>query len=546
MSRAHKYSFLLAVAAALLLAQSSIAAGVEGNLVTVKWLQDHLKDPNVLILDASPAQVYAEKHIPGAVSVDIYLYGVKDAPVAEMEKRLQSWGVSPGQKIVLYDQGGNMTATRVFFALEYYGYPVRSLRVLDGGLAKWQEQSFAVTKEVAPVAKGSFKIARVNEDVRVRLPEFLNASGDTAGNALIEALTPKWHFGEQVVFDRGGHIPHGILLPSADFYNADKTFKSAGEIKRMLDYVGIRRDQKIYTYCGGGVAASVPFFAVKYIAGYPNVKLYSESEMGWLADERQLPYWTYDAPFLVRDARWLQWQNNQMIRTFVGASVSIIDVRSADAFNQGHVPFALNIPAEVFTANLAAPDRLASVLGPSGVDVSHEAVVISGAGITKEAALAFVMLEKLGQKKVSLFSDSLDQWAKLGYALKKDATVVAAKKGPHDPTIAPTTYPASARKDVLIGDPKSTQGLYPKVFIASGKGMPARTQDGKVVHVPYTDLLNADGTPKAAKDIWNILSAAGVPRYGELVCVSDDPGEAAANYFVLKLMGYPDVKVLVI
>jgi 3-mercaptopyruvate sulfurtransferase SseA len=82
------------------------------------------------------------------------------------------------------------------------------------------------------------------------------------------------------------------------------------------------------------------------------------------------------------------------------------------------------------------------------------------------------------------------------------------------------------------------------VLIASGATMPARTQDGKVVHVPYTDLLNADGTPKAAKDIWNILTKAGVPRYGELVCFSDDPGEAAANYFILKLMGYPDVKVL--
>jgi len=67
-----------------------------------------------------------------------------------------------------------------------------------------------------------------------------------------------------------------------------------------------------------------------------------------------------------------------------------------------------------------------------------------------------------------------------------------------------------------------------------------------VVHVPYTDLLNPDGTPKAAKDSWNILAKAGVPRYAELVCVSDDPGEAAANYFILKLMGYADVKVLVI
>ena len=45
----------------------------------------------------------------------------------------------------------------------------------------------------------------------------------------------------------------------------------------------------------GGIAASVPFFALKFIADYPKVKLYQESELGWLQDERQLPYWTYDA-----------------------------------------------------------------------------------------------------------------------------------------------------------------------------------------------------------------------------------------------------------
>lgn len=31
----------------------------------------------------------------------------------------------------------------------------------------------------------------------------------------------------------------------------------------------------------------------------------------------------------------------------------------------------------------------------------------------------------------------------------------------------------------------------------------------------------------------------------ELVSFSDDPGEAAANYFILNLMGYPDVKVMI-
>jgi len=138
----------------------------------------------------------------------------------------------------------------------------------------------------------------------------------------------------------------------------------------------------------------------------------------------------------------------------------------------------------------------------------------------------------------------MDTWTKQGQKLKKEATVVGPKKGPRDVSIAPTTYPENFRKDVVITDAKSSQGIYPRVYIASGKNMPAKAHDGKVVHVPYTDLLNADGTPKAAKDIWNILAKAGVPRYAELVCISDDPGEAAVNYFILKLMGFPDIKVL--
>jgi len=549
MSKLLRYGFFLAVAGWLLLAQPLMAAnGIEGHLVNIKWLEKNLKNADVLILDASPAQIYAAKHIPGAVSVDIYAwYGLQEMPVADMEKLCQSWGISPGKKIVMYDPGGTMLATRLFFSLYYYGFPAKDLVILDGGLFKWQEAGLPVAKDVTPIPKkGSFKIKKLSEAVRVYLPEFLAASGDPVNNALLEALGADWHFGEVLVFNRAGHIPNGILMPSADFYNPDKTFKSAQDTGRMMAYLGIRPEQQIYTYCGGGVAASVPFFALKFLLNYPKVKLYKESELGWLSDERELPYWTYDAPFLMRETNWLQFWGGQRIRMFGGAYVSIVDVRPAGAFDQGHVPFALNIPADVFKSHINNPGKLAEILGPAGVNASHEAVVISGAGLTQDAALAFVMLEKLGQKKVSVFMDSMDKWAKLGFAVKKDATAVGPKQGPQDLSIPPTTYPGNVRKEVIIADPKSTQGVYPKVFIASGKDVPAQVQDGKVVHVPYTDLLNADGTPKAAKDIWNILAKAGVPRYAELVCFSDDPGEAAVNYFILKLMGYPDIKVLVI
>jgi 3-mercaptopyruvate sulfurtransferase SseA len=206
------------------------------------------------------------------------------------------------------------------------------------------------------------------------------------------------------------------------------------------------------------------------------------------------------------------------------------------------VPFALTF-RDTFRNHLKDPAALAG-LGPAGVNPAHEAVVISGAGITKESALAFLLLEQLGQKKVSVFMDTMEYWSKRGYAVKKDATIVAPKKVRHDLAVPPVDYRATLGK-VVITDPKSTKGLYPKVFIASGKTVPAQAVEGKVVHVPYTELLNDDGSPKPAKDIWNIIAKAGVPRYAELVCFSDDPGEAAVNYFIMRLMGFPDIKVLV-
>ena len=108
------------------------------------------------------------------------------------------------------------------------------------------------------------------------------------------------------------------------------------------------------------------------------------------------------------------------------------------------------------------------------------------------------------------------------------------------------TYPASCPQGYGDRGSEEDTGSVPQGVRRVGRARcPPKAQDGKVVHVPYTSLLNADGTPKPAKDIWSILAKAGISRYAELVCYSEDPGEAAANYFVLKLMGFPDVKVMV-
>lgn len=547
MSKRLIHWLLAVIAGSLFLLQPALAAeGSNGPLASVQWLEKNLKRDDVLVIDASPGKMYSAGHIPGAVNVDLFSFGGREAPVAESERRIQSWGVSAGKKIVLYDQGGTYLATSLFFDLYYHGFPVEDLVVLDGGLAKWQAAGGAVTRDPTPPPKpGTFRVTKLKEEVRVRLPEFLVASGEPANNALVEALEPSQHFGGAKFFDRAGHIPNAIMMPGADFYNADMTFKSPEEIRRMLTYLGVKPEQQVYSHCGGGIAASVPFFAAKFMLDYPRVKLYKESQLEWLRDDRGLPFWTYDAPNMTREKTWLSGWNNQMLRAFGVSKLNVVDVRPAASFKQSHVPFAINVPAEEFRRNLATPAKLAEVLGSAGVDAGYEAVIVSDGGLNPDSALAFVLLEKLGQKRISVFSDSVDDWGFAGFPLDKESDAADPKKAPRARPIATTAYPVNLRPGIVTGDSEGTQGLYPKIYIASGKSLPAKVPDGKLIHVPYTELLDANGKPKAAKDIWNILVKAGVPRYAELISVSDDPGEAAANYFILKLMGYPDVKVLV-
>ena len=543
-----KVWLLCCTAALSLLAQPSIAAqnteGVHGRLASVGWLQKNLARADVVLIDASPSQLHRQQHIPGAIHSDLFTFGPKDVGMAQIEGRLRAWGVSTGQQVVLYDQGGTYMATRLFWDLVHHGVPAESLLILDGGMSKWLSAGGAVTKDATPTPRpGTIRLTTLNPDVRVRLPEFLVASGDPRSNVLLEALEPSYFFGGAGFFNRAGHVPHATLMPSEDFYNPDKTFKSPQELQRMLDHLGIKPEQQVLTYCGGGGAAAVPFFALKYMLNYPNVKLFQESQRGWLQDERELPVWTYAAPHLVRDTPWLKAWGSPMLKAFGLSQVSIVDVRPADVFKLGHVPLAVNLPAQAFNSHRHSPEKLATLLGQAGVDASHEAVVVSDGGLNESSALAFLMLESLGQQKVSVFMDSTERWAELGLEVARPAAAAGSGQPLEPSSLRVKPYAASLRADRLVTDPMSTQGLYPKVYVASGQNLPAKTPEGRVLHLPYAQFLSADGTPRAAKDIWNTLDKAGVPRYAEIVVFADSLGEAAVNYVIFKLMGFPDVKV---
>ena len=175
-----------------------------------------------------------------------------------------------------------------FWVFKYYGY--RDVRILNGGRKKWLAEDKPVTKEIPSYPKGNFKLEQQSEpDKNIRT--FLNYVRNTLGTpTLIDVRSPKEFTGEITAppeyptehAQRGGHIPNAINIPWGQAVNdADGTFKSVEELRKLYESKGITPDKEVITYCRIGERSSHTWFVLSYLLGYPNVKNYDGSWTEW-------------------------------------------------------------------------------------------------------------------------------------------------------------------------------------------------------------------------------------------------------------------------
>jgi thiosulfate/3-mercaptopyruvate sulfurtransferase len=485
-----------------------------------------------LLLDASPTPRFQKAHIPGAVSADFYVYGMNPGDTAAMQQRLRRWGVSqdPGQKIVIYDAGADNTAARVYFDLLAHGVPASRLQLLDGGLHQWQQQGGAVQPGAgAKPAEGNFQAQEPKAQLGATLSEFVSLSGQPAKGRLVEALEPQYYYGGEKMFQRGGHVPNALMLPWRDLFNEDKTFKKPEEIAKQLSHLGLRADQPAISYCGGGVAAAVPFFAMRALLDWPQARLYVGSQREYLMDERQLPLQTYADPSLLRDRAWLSGWNNPLLRMFNASHITVLDLRGAEAFAKERLPGAINLPFAEWRALRNNPAGLAEKLSAAGARPDRELVLVSDrSGLSSDKALALLMLNELGHRRASLLSESVDDWALAGGEMEK---------GPAKPAMPGGAWAAAAK--VSTQSPASSM---PSLRVDIGAGL--APLDGRSVPLQLTQLLQANGEPKSAYLLWEALQAAGVDRYANLQIRAADPADAATAHALLRLAGYPRFRLM--
>lgn len=556
----------LAILLVSVLVFSGSALAASPFVVSVDWLKKNINDPELVLLDASTTFNYLDKHIPGAVSVSFtekeslsqeqsvsygggidFLtdpdapYPFQDLPMDKVQQVFRKWGISSNSKVVVYDQGAFMLSTRLFYSLKYWG--VNNVYLLDGGVTRWQAAGNPVTTSIPPAPKlGNITLKGPDNSILADTAEVLAASGTPEKVAIIDALGDDFHYGVKPFYARKGHIPFAISLNRAVYYNEDKTLKSREEIRAILQFYGITPDKTVYTQCGGGIAGSMPFFVLKYVAQFPNVKHYRGSLVAWEYDVRELPMWTYDAPYRLRDNAWLTWWPGQRTRALGNVQTSLIDIRGAKDYALGHVPYALNIPFDVFRNHLHGREALAKQLGAAGVNKNHEAVVFAD-GVDKRTALVAWMLETMGQRTVSIASQDMQQWLAAGYKPQKTSPEVRAHEVPFDLAVAPTVYTLSS-KSALVGDVTAPRHTFPKIYLESGEKPGAVESKLPVVHIPASGALGQKGLKDAAALYTYYGKTHKLPRLAEIVCVATDPADAALNWFALTMLGYPNVKVL--
>ena len=235
---------------------------------------------------------YEEAHVPGAVYVD-WTRDITDpddpvpaqvAPPNRFAALMGSLGIGDGTHVVVYDHAGGQFATRLWWALTYYGHD--HVSVLDGGWKKWTAEGRPTTAEVPDPAPATFT-PRLRPGLRTEAEELLVAS--RGGNAFVLDARDEGQYTGAVVRGEG----RAGRVPGAEHLHADTlldpksgTFRPDRELDEKLREAGVPedRDEPVVAYCNGGVAATVPLFALHRL-GYRNLANYDGSWNEWGARE---------------------------------------------------------------------------------------------------------------------------------------------------------------------------------------------------------------------------------------------------------------------
>jgi len=251
-----------------------------------EWLAQRLGDPDVRIVEVDVSRAaYDQWHIPGAVLWNAYndLYHSDYSPLErdEFEELLRKSGLAPNTTIVFYGYG----PTLGFWLVKAYGHEHALL--LSGTRDGWREASLPWTTDVPQITPSSYTLP-VRQSTQLMLLETLQSSLGSEEQLVLDVRSKAefvgerfWPSGAAAGAGRSGHIPGAVHLPIEELHTADGALKSQAELRAIFEDNGVVPERSVVTYCTIGIRASEAALVLKYLLGYPNVRVYGGSWAEW-------------------------------------------------------------------------------------------------------------------------------------------------------------------------------------------------------------------------------------------------------------------------
>ncbi len=267
-------------------AAESVERTASDVLVEPEWLEEHLTDPRVRLVevDVSPA-AYEEGHIEGAVLWNIYR-DLKDADYhlvgrAAVEELFARSSLTPESTVVFYGYGPVMG----FWLAKLHGHV--DARILNCGREKWRDDGRVWTKDVPDLPTTRYPTTVRDASIRFDWRTVEAAIGDPHCT-IIDVRTSSefvgerfWPSGALEDGGRAGHIPSAVHVPLDGIYDERGSFRSPEELRRIMTLPEPPGSRELVTYCTIGSRACTAWFVLTYLLQRSDVRVYDGSWAEW-------------------------------------------------------------------------------------------------------------------------------------------------------------------------------------------------------------------------------------------------------------------------
>lgn len=266
-------------------AQSSI-------IVSPQWLNENLKDPDMVVLYTGFVirADYDREHIEGSRFLwpEWLAYNTPESSMVPADPKratavLQNLGVNKTSKVVICHRGADVTiAARMFLSLEHYGLKGQ-VYFLNGGIEAWKKAGYPVTSNPTVIKKGNFEAKDngllVNKD-------YVSKALQTGTSEIIDARIKRFYDGDPTGNPRDGHIAGAKNIPYPDMIDSTNRIKPTEVLEKNFTSVVPGKSKELVVYCFIGQTASVDYLVGRSL-GY-SMKLYDGSLQEWSRRE-ELP-----------------------------------------------------------------------------------------------------------------------------------------------------------------------------------------------------------------------------------------------------------------